>query len=303
MNQTQTRNLIGEAYQDIIESLSGHGRSERLPGYEQAVRHRSKFDSCGRTLTSPHGHEVRHWCRRPACPTCATFWGRKLGQGLATACPDSAPDDYQMATLILGLASSPDDAFDLFLSKRRALRNAVDYRRRTAGIDQPGWRGFAVAGALEVDQFLAEDFSRLGAGKRAQYLALGYQAEGSQGPQWVATAHALVHVGALGNTAVTELLQGIAPVVHLQGLCEGKPLVENAEDVVGYAAKVSLVTTLEGGEARTWPPEAIASYVAATMRCSHGRQAFKLSIRPAGMRKESIAVPAERYIEPMPVVF
>lgn len=303
MNQAQARHLIGEAYQDIIDDLAGQGRSERLSGYQQAVRHRSKFDSCGRTLTSPCGHEVRHWCRRPACPTCATFWGRKLGQGLITACPDSAPDDYQMATLILGLTSTPDDAFDLFLTKRRALRNAVDYRRRAAGIDQPGWRGFAIAGALEVDQFLAEDFHQLGPGKRAQYIALGYQPEGAQGPQWVATAHALVHVGALGTAAVTALLQGVAPVVHLQGLCDGKDLVENAEDIGGYAAKVSLVTTLGGGESRTWPLDAITNYVAATMRCSHGRQAFKLSIRPAGTRKESSAGSSESYIEPMPIIF
>lgn len=303
MKKTQTRHLIGEAYQVIIDHLAGEGRSERLSGYEQAIRHRSKFDSCGRSLTSPRGREVRHWCRRPACPTCATFWGRKLGQGLITACPDSTPDDFQMATLILGLASTPDDAFDLFLTRRRALRNAVDYRRRTAGIDQPGWRGFAVAGTLELDHFLAEDFARLGTDKRAQFLSLGYQPERARGPQWVVTAHALLHVGALGGDAVMALLRGIAPMVHLQGLREEKDLMENAEGIVGYAAKTRLVTTLGGGESRTWSPEAIASYVAATMRCSHGRQAFKLSIRPSGARKEIIAVSGKHYVEPMPFIF
>jgi hypothetical protein len=117
------------------------------------------------------------------------------------------------------------------------------------------------------------------------------------------TAHALVHVGALGNAAVNGLLQGVAPVVHLQGLREENDLVENAERIVGYAAKTRLVTTLGGGESRTWPSEAIASYVAATMRCSHGRQGFKLSIRPAGMRKKRVVVHNELHVEPMPCIF
>lgn len=301
MNRKEIQYRILQAYDRIVEDRAGNGRVERLHGYEQAVRHRTKFESCGRVLTSPYGCEVTHWCRRPACPTCATFWGRKLGSALVAACPDAAPDDYRMATLILGLVPRPEDAFDQFWAWRRSLGNAIDYRRRAAGIDRAGWRGFGAAGSLELDQFEAEEFLRLGTNKQAQYRALGFEPERAWGPQWVTTVHALVHVGTLGDDTVRTFFQGAAPVVHLQGLREDKDFIESAEDILGYAAKVSIVTTLSGGETRPWSPDAIASYVAATMQ-SHGRQGFKVLIRPKGPRKKSTVESALSYLAPMPII-
>lgn len=306
MNRKETEHKIRVANDKIIERLAGNGRSERLPGYEQAVRHRSKFDCCGRLLTSPYGREVAHWCRRPVCPTCATFWGRKLGRGLVAACPDAEAEDYRMITLIIGLAPMPDDAFDQFRALRRSLGNALEYRRRVAGIDRAGWRAFGMAGALELDQFLAEDFARLGDRKQEQYRRLGFDPTQARGPQWVTTVHGLVHVGALGDAAVMALFEGLAPVVHLQALDARQGLVENAEGIVGYAAKVGLTTALACGETRPWPPDAIADYVAATMRCSRGRQGFKLSIRPARPGQTKQKKTQERrtdYLEPMPILF
>lgn len=305
MNRIETERLILSAYNQIVEDLTGNGRSERLHGYEQAVRHRSKFESCGRVLTTPYGHEVKHWCRRPVCPTCATFWGRKLGRALISACPDAAPDNYRMVTMIGAVVSSPDEGFDWIRDVRRTLGNAIDYRRRTPGIDQAGWRAFGMAGALELDHFEAEDFARLGTDKQAQFRALGFAPERARGPQWVVTAHALIHAGSLGDDAVRAFFKAVAPVVHLQRLYEDKGLAENAEAVVGYAAKIRPLTTLAGGETKPWSPEAVASYVAATMRCSHGRQGFKLAIQPMRARKKSNKNPENFQIdrfEPMPVL-
>lgn len=306
MKRKEVEYKIREAYDEVVYRLSGGGRTGRLPGYAQAVQHRSKFDCCGRLLMSPYGREVAHWCRRPVCPTCATHWGRKLGRGLIAACSDVEADDYRMVTLIVGLAATPDDAFDQFRALRRGLGNALDYRRRAAGIDRAGWRAFGMAGALELDQFLAEDFSRLGDGKRQQYRTLGFDVAQAHGPQWVVTVHGLVHVGALGDAAVTTLFEGLAPVVHLQALDARQGLVENAEGVVGYASKIRLETALAFGETRPWPPEAVVDYLTATMRCSRGRQGFKLSIRPARPRKDkrkSVQPPKAEYLEPMPVLF
>ena len=303
MKRRETEQRILEAYDQIVDELAGDGRGERLCGYERAIRHRSKFESCGRVLKTSYGHEVSHWCRRPVCPTCAGFWGRKLARTLLAACPGADRDAYRMATLILGLVAQPDDAFDTLKSTRRALGNAIDYRRRTPGIDRLGWREFAMAGALELDAFEAEDFSDLGAEKRAQYRALGFEPGQAQGSQWVASIHALVHVGTLGDGAVKAVLGGVAPVVHLQGLHEDKALAESAESIVGYAAKVGIETSLAGGERRPWPQDAIRDYVAATMRCSHGRQAFKLLLRPLRSKQERSEKSKSEYLEPMPIVF
>lgn len=305
MNCKDKERVILRAYDRIVDELAGEGPSARLHGYEQAVRHRSRFESCGRTLTSPHGHEVAYWCRRPVCPTCAGFWARKIGRTLVNASPESAAEGYRMVTLIFGLASTPDGAFDLFRSARRALSNAVDYRRRAAGIDRGGWRAFGAAGTLELDAFEAESFTRLGSAKQAQYRAMGFMPEQAQGSQWVATAHLVVHVGALGEAVMTALFQAVAPVVHVQPLHTGRSLVENAERVVGYAAKLKLSTTLSDGETRPWPLETVAEFVAACMRCSHGRQGFKLAIQPKKARKTNTTRVRDvdlRYLEPMPVL-
>lgn len=303
MKRKETEHKIRQAYHDIIEDLAGQGRAERLAGYERAVRHRSKFDSCGRLLTTPYGREVAHWCRRAACPTCATFWGRKLAQKLVAACPEAVIGDYRMLTLVAAVVSTPDDAFDVFRSLRRALGNALDYRRRVPSIDRAGWRAFAVAGALELDHFMAEDFGRLGDRKQAQYRALGFDGMRAQGPQWVVTIHALVHVGTLGNAAVMALFQGFVPVVHLQPLDIHKGLIENAENILGYAAKVGLTTAFASGEVQPWSPEAIAEYVSATMRCSHGRQGFKLSVYPKKKKCKQIEKYQTDYLDPLPVLF
>ena len=306
MKRKETEYKINEAYDEIVHRLSGDGRTGRLPGYAQAVQHRSKFACCGRLLMTSYGREVAHWCRRPVCPTCATFWGRKLGRGLIAACPEAGAGDYRMLTLIVGLAPSPDEAFDQFRALRRALGNALDYRRRATGIDRAGWRAFGVAGALEVDQFQADDFGRLGDRKQRQLRGLGFDPRQAHGSYWVSTVHALVHVGALGDATVTALFDGLAPIVHVQALNPHQSLAENAEGVVGYASKIRLETALAGGETRPWPPEATADYLAATMRCSRGRQGFKISIRPARLRKDkrkSIQQPKAECLEPMPVLF
>lgn len=305
MKRKETQQRILEAYDQIVDELAGSGRGERLHGYEQAIRHRSKFESCGRVLTTCYGHEVSHWCRRPVCPTCAGFWGRKLAQTLLAACPGADSDAYRMATLVIGLMPHPDAGFDVLKTVRRSLANAIDYRRRMPGADRLGWRGFALAGALELDQFAAEDYPSLGTDKRRQYRELGYEPEGAQGPQWVATVHALVHVGALGDAAVRAVLGSVAPVVHLQGLHEDRGLGENAENILGYGAKVGIETSLAGGKQRPWPQEAVKQYVAAAMRCSHGRQAYKLMIRPVRdmKTKKKNEESVSSFLEPMPIVF
>lgn len=305
MNNQEAKKLVIQAYDNIVDDLAGNGRAERLHGYERAVRHRSKYESCGRILTSPYGSEIKHWCRRPVCPTCATYWGRKLGRALVAACRNDDPNGYRMLTLILDVVSMPDDGFDRLKALRRSIGNALDYRRRAVGADQAGWRGFALAGTLELDCFEADDFAHLGSDKRAQYRALGYVPERAHGSQWVATIHAVVHVGTLGQDAVRTFFENVAPVVHVQDLHDDKDLVDNAERIVGYAAKVQFTTTLADGLTKSWSPEAVASYVDATMRCSHGRQGFKLAIHPKQTRKKKnhLGPNGSRYLEPMPAIF
>lgn len=310
MKHIEIRSRVRDSYDILVEELRGCWPSRPLPGYEQAVRHRSKFESCGRLLATPRGHEVYHWCRRPVCPTCSTHWGRALGRGLVRACHDAAKDEFRMATLVIAVATDPDEAFDAFKAARRALSNAVAYRRRAKGLDRTGWRSFGLAGALEVDMFSAEDFSVLGTGKREQYRALGFDPHAASGAQWVVTIHALVRVGVLGDNAVRDLLQSVAPVVHLQALRDDQTLVEAAEGIGGYAAKVRITTGLAGGETRAWPLDALKDYIASTARCSHGRQGFRLLIKPQAFKaklrnaaKSKSGAAAAKPIYAMPVVF
>lgn len=215
-----------------------------------------------------------------------------------------------MATLVIAVESDPDAAFDAFKAARRALANAVGYRRRVKGIDRAGWRSFAIAGALEVDMFLAEDFGSLGSKKREQYRALGVVPEAVSGPQWIATVHALVRVGALGDEVVKSLFQGVAPVVHLQALHERQTLAEAAEAVMGYAAKVQITTGLAGGATREWPLDALKDYIGSAARSSHGRQGFKLMVKPqisksdrSGSSRSKVSSQSCLNLYPMPVIF
>lgn len=310
MKHIDIRNRVRDSYDLLVEELRGHWPGRPLPGYEQAVRHRSKFESCGRLLPTPHGHEVYHWCRRPVCPTCATHWGRALGRSLVKACHDAAKAEFRMATLVMAVTTDPDGAFDAFKAARKALSNAVAYRRRARGLDRAGWRSFGLAGALEMDMFLAEDFGALGVGKREQYRAFGFDPQAATGPRWVVTIHAMVRVGVLGDEAVHDLLQSVAPVVHLQGLRDDQTLVEAAEGIGGYAAKVQISTELAGGETRAWPLDTLKDYVASTARCSHGRQGFRLLIKPQAFQAKSkkatkpkSGILMEDFTDAMPILF
>lgn len=93
--------------------------------------------------------------------------------------------------------------------------------------------------------------------------------------------------------------------MHVQGLHDDKSLADNAERIVGYAAKLKLSTTLSDGDTRPWPLETVTLFVASCMRCSHGRQAFKLVIQPKMVLKTSKASFSKinpYNLEPMPVV-
>ena len=287
MKHFEIRNRVRDSYDLLVDELRGRWPGRPLPGYEQAVRHRSQFESCGRLLPTSHGHEVYHWCRRPVCPTCSTHWGRALGRGLVKACHGAAKDEFRMATLVVAVVADPDGAFDAFKVARKALSNAVAYRRRTKGLDRAGWRSFGLAGALEVDMFLSEDFGLLGVGKQEQYRAFGFDPHAASGPRWVVTIHALVRVGVLGDETVRDLLQSVATVVHLQALRDDQTLVQAAEGICGYAAKVQITTGLAGGETRAWPLDALKDYIASTSRCSHGRQSFRLLIKPQVLKPKS----------------
>lgn len=305
MKWSIVKNSVIAAYDDLVDELRGTWPGKPLPGYQKAVQHRSKYMSCGKLLPATNGHEVYHWCRRPVCPNCATYWGRKLARSLLKACPSAAKNDFRMVTLVWGLVPDAEAAFTLFKAKRRALGNAVDYRRRATGSDRAGWLVFGVAGALEVDCFQGEDFKALGTAKQQQYRDLGF-VPSTTGPQWVATTHALVHVGKLGENAVKALFEGLAPVVHIQDLREDQTLSEAAEGVVGYGAKVEIETEFALKETRPWSLDVLKSYIAATMQCSHGRQGFRLLINPKKERKKTTApikdVDVDDFMGAMPVV-
>jgi hypothetical protein len=306
MKWSKSEQLILKAYYNMIDDLRNE-QGIAFPGHKRAIRDFSKFMSCGQTLTSPYGQEVYHWCRRPVCPNCSTYWGRKLGRRLVAATSNSTKSDYRMATLIWGIAKHPDDVFDLFHQKRRALGNAVDYRRRAKSLNQLPWRAFGLAGALEVDYFPGERFSELGTKKREQYRKLGFL-PGTVGAQWVATTHALVHLGALGECAAQSVFESLTPVVHLQWLYDHQDLYEAADGVCGYSAKVRFQTTFATGHVEAWPMDVLQTYIDSVMRCSHGRQGFRLGINPKAKQTMQFACSNPKAsedilnIDPMPVL-
>ncbi|QFU15493.1 hypothetical protein [Microvirga thermotolerans] len=222
-----------------------------------------------------------------------------MARDLLNKYPTSEHDDFRMATLMFGLTPELGDVFQKFRSGRTALHKAVDYRRNRSGVDRAGWQTFGLAGALEVDMFPANRFSDLGVEKQDQYRNLGFKpATAGEGPVWIVTAHALVHVGSLGHDAVMEALHSVAPIVHLKELDEQQTLLEAAERVVGYACKVSFETTFAFGRKSSWPTEAVKTYLLGTMRSSHGYQGFRFVVNPKSSKKKSSMI-SDSHIEPM----
>jgi hypothetical protein len=290
MKNFEVRRKFSEAYKEIVDDAVIPGWRYRNHFYDYMVREQGKFESCGQTLVSPYtGYEVRHFCRRPVCPSCSTYWGRTLGKKFVARYPDAGHGDFRMITMVLGITSDLDDGFNLFKARRKTLNNGVGYRR-TRGLDRAGWRDFGIAGALEFDFFEAQDFGELGPLKRAQYLELGFDPITAKGWQWVVTVHGIAHVGRLGGDTIKTGLRSAAPVVHIQELYDWQPLDEAAENVGGYSAKVAIETSLDDGESREWLPEVLKEYILATKRNSHGRQGFRVLIGPKSnqqMKKKS----------------
>ncbi|NBJ12579.1 hypothetical protein [Microvirga arsenatis] len=184
-----------------------------------------------------------------------------------------------MITMIQCVTSDLDDAFGRFKSSRKALSNAVGYQC-SRGLDRAGWRDFGLAGALEIDHFLADDFSEIGSQKQQQYRDLGYDPNTARGSQWVVTVHGVVHLGKLGEDTIRTSLRSVAPIIHFENLFGWQALDEAAESIVGYAGKVAIETSLIDGQSREWPMEALKEYLLAVKRNSHGRQGFRVLVNP-----------------------
>ena len=85
--------------------------------------------------------------------------------------------------------------------------------------------------------------------------------------------------------------------------------MEAAEGIGGYAAKVRISTGLAGGEAREWPVDVLKDYIASAARCSHGRQGFRLQIKPQAAKTISRSIEVSvsnefefELIEAMPII-
>lgn len=288
MKKIEVIAAVSAAYDYLVETRRPSWPNHSSVDYREAVHQRGKFESCGRTVPLRNGLDVIHWCRRVVCPTCADYFGRNLTRKLVCSSPNAAPEDFQMLTLVNSITPSLDDAFDRFKSMRKALRSAVDYRRssRASAIDREAWKAFGITGKLEIDMFPAENFSKLGTEKQEQYRSLGFNSRaGAVGPYWVVTAHGLVHVGELGLEAVRAVLDSVSPIVHLQDLDATQSLSEAAAGIGGYAGKVGIQTGLALGQTYEWPTQVLADYIAACMRCSYGRQGFRLEILPKKLIK------------------
>lgn len=280
MKNIEVRERFTEAYNEIVHDAWILSRNYGSPTFDDRVRERGKYESCGQTLYVPRlGREVRHYCRRPACPACSTFWGRSLGQKLVARYLDIPNDDFRMITMILGVTDHLDGAFNQFKSSRKAMSNAIGYQRNR-GLDRTGWRDFGIAGALEIDHFLADEFDEIGSQKRRQYRDLGYDPNTAKGSQWVVTVHGIVHVGRLGEDTIRTGLRSVAPIIHLDKLFDSQALDEAAKGIVGYAGKVAIETSLINGQSREWPMEALKEYLLAVKRNSHGRQGFRVLVNP-----------------------
>jgi hypothetical protein len=280
MKHTQIRKIVIDGYDKLSREYRPlPSKSSRI--YDAITRQRSKYESCGRQLPVEWGNVI-HWCRQAACPTCSKYHACQMARKFVAKYPESSCDDYLMVTSIYEVSPSLNEVFGGFRPKRTALHKAVDYRRRAPGIDQAAWAAFGVVGSLEIDCFVAEDFPKLGTTKQQQYRALGFdpQSVWDTDPIWVATTHAMVHVGDLGRDAVTALFQSVAPVVHVQELREGQTVQEAAEAIVGYASKVSFETSWNFGQTNLWPLDAIKSYLLTTMQQSRGRQGFRFLVNP-----------------------
>jgi hypothetical protein len=277
MRSVDLKRRCVKAFDQIIKAMSSSDHDRSL--LAKIERQRSNLESCGRVM--PIGHRnIQYFCGRPSCAACMSHWARSLASKLVLSCDDTEPSDFRMATLMLGVCPTAEEAFAVFREARRHLAHVL-YRCRNhkTSLHKKEWQAIGYAGALEIDYVGEGDFLALGDKKRDQYRALGYDPKVG-GSFWVPHVHAAVHMGGLGEDDISEFFQKAGALVHLQNLEESQSASEAVVAVCKYASKVSFSTNLADGQTKDWPNEALEEYLTACATSSHGRLGFRLLVKP-----------------------
>jgi len=267
-----------KAFDEMIDTMS-FSMNHNTSLIDKLERQRSNLESCGRVFTVGEMN-LMYFCKKPACPACMNHWSRQLAGKLVLSCEEAEPSNFRMATIMLGVCPTAEEAFAMFKETRRHLTNIL-YRRRnhTTSLHRREWQAIGYAGALELDYVGEGDFLALGDKKRDQYRALGYDPKVG-GSFWVPHVHAAVHMGGLGEEDISQFFQQAGGLVHLRRLEESQSVREAVTAICKYASKVSFVTNLADEQKKDWPDEALAEYLLACARSSHGRLGFRLLVKP-----------------------
>jgi hypothetical protein len=239
-------------------------------------------------------------CRSVACPSCRRWLGRTWRERASSRFMEADSTTCSHATIMLACTGDLDVVHDVVRDLRVALRNLRDRSASRAR----RWATVEAYGLVEVDAHHADDLALLPPRRREVVQELPVLGHGPV--VWVPHAHICLHHPHLDRHELRDALRvqwsGHPGRVDVEPFKAGEADL-NAANIVGYAAKMTMMTTYKDGLEESWPVTWRATYWSWLCGLRAGLAPLRLRMGPMHSRPISIQQPARAEIEPMPVLF
>jgi hypothetical protein len=262
----------------------------------------------------------RYRCNAVGCPRCTRKVIGQQQKKARTFFADmvGSPTNAEMALLTVVGDGTRD--LDEVTGNIEAMYKATHYRvgRQSSS---SRWNGFAAWGYYEIDAVGAEHLPLLGSERRALLEKVAPVYMGQNGPTWVPTYHALVHIGRLGIAEVQNEFARTWPVpgqVHLEPFEIVRSVDANIDRLVKYglksACQIEVPTQKPNGEWGKayvpWPLSWKADYFTWLHQRRNGFEYLGFSISPVSPKmirhvtvQDDLTVLPYVEVEPMPILF
>jgi hypothetical protein len=261
----------------------------------------------------------RYRCNSVGCPRCTRkIIGQQQREARAFFADMGNPGNADMAFLtVIGDGSRDLDEVNETIE---AMDKASRYR---VGASRPSslWNDFGAWGYYEVDAVGTEHYPLLGPDRQKLLAEVAPISMGQNGPTWVPSFHAIVHIGPLGIAEVRDAFARTWPVpgqVHVKPFETVRCAADNIDRLVRYALKNSCEIEIPTQQTNgcwgkipvPWPVSWQADYFSWLHQKKNGFQFLRFSISPESPKNApSISVPHDLMVSsrvelgPMPILF
>jgi hypothetical protein len=259
----------------------------------------------------------RYRCNSVGCPRCTRKIISQQQKKARAFFADAYNPDMAFMTVVGPGTQDLDEADDFI----EAMDKANRYRVTAGRSSSARWNDFAMFGAFELDAVGAEHVPLLGSERQALLAEVAPVSMRQDGPTWVPTYHALVHVGRLGIIEIQEAFARTWPVpgqVHVKPFETVRSVEANIDKLVSYSLKnsceITLPKQLPNGQwdklQVPWPVSWQADYGTWLHQRRNGFEYLRFSISPAFSQNtlSSVVHHHLKYnsgieLEPMPILF